>query len=161
MEPATIALAVNTAITIGTKTWDYFAGKDAARDAKRQLEEKKEGIMEGKIGLGMAFEGESELAESRSKRHQENLTKMTEGKLEEMKAGSLDRKSTLASSGIEKRQIEKGEESMWESYTSQSEDIDERRQDAKIAAYSRLGSGVSGVEASYQDIMSDIESLGV
>ena len=41
MEPATIALAVNTAISLGTKAWDYFAGKDAARDAKKQLESKK------------------------------------------------------------------------------------------------------------------------
>ena len=73
MEPATIALAVNTAISLGTKAWDYFAGKDAARDAKKQLESKKEGIMQGKVGIGLAFEGESEMADVRAGKHKEAL----------------------------------------------------------------------------------------
>ena len=161
MEPATIALAVNTAISLGTKAWDYFAGKDAARDAKKQLESKKEGIMEGKVGIGLAFEGESEMADVRAGKHKEALTRMSESKLEGMKGDTLDRKATLASSGTEKRKIEQGEESIWNAYLTQSEDIDERREDAKMAAYGRLGQGTAGVEASYQDILSDIESLGV
>lgn len=161
MEPATIALVTSTAISAGTKLFDYFSGKSAARDAKKRLEEKAATAMSGKSRIGDAFEGELEMIEERTDTATKRLSRMGASKLEGSKLQLGDRKSTFASSGKDERMIKKSEKSIWDEYLDKSEDIIMAEQDKKIGAYGRMSSGVGQVESSYDNIMSDIESLGV
>ena len=163
MEPISTAtvMAVSAAITVGTKMWDYFSGKSAARDAKERLDKQKDTIMSGKTSIAQSFEGEMGMADDRTKSALKDLTTVTQGKLEEMKGKESDRVSTLAGSGAEKRNILKSEKSVWDSYLTQSDAIKDKAEDMKISAYSRMGTGVSGVEGQYDQLISDIESLGV
>jgi hypothetical protein len=161
MEPATTAMLVSASISVGTKLFDYFSGKSAARKAKKQLQDKTASIMQGKIGVGEAFEGELENISERTDKAQSRLSRMGASQLEGTKLQLADRKSTFAGSGREDRAIQKSEKSIWDDYLDKSEDILMAEEDKKIGAYGRLVSGVGQVESSYENIMSDIESLGV
>jgi len=163
MEPISTAtyLAVTAAITVGSKLYDYFSGKSAARDAKKKLDEKKSELMSGKIGISRSFEGEMGMADDRSKSALATLTTMTSGKLEDMKNKESTRITTFAGSGSDTRNIMKSETSVWDSYMSQRDDITEKSEDMKISAYGTMVHGVSSVEGQYDELISDIDSLGV
>ena len=160
MEPMT-AMLVSASITAGTKLFDYFSGKSAARDAKKKLEEKASTVMQGKTGVGSAFEGELELIADRTDKAQDVLSRTGAAKLEGTKSQLADRKSTFAGTGQDDRMIKKSEKSVWDEYLDKSDEILAAEEDKKIGAYGRLASGVGQVDSSYENIMSDIESLGV
>ena len=163
MEPVSTAtyLAVTAAITVGSKLYDYFAGKSAARDAKKKLEAKKSTIMSGKTGSSRSCEGEMGMADDRSESALKTLTTMTSGKLEDMKTKESSRVATLAGSGSDKREIVKSEKSVWDSYMSQRDDIAEKSEDMKISAYGRMSQGIGSVEGQYDELVADIDALGV
>jgi hypothetical protein len=163
MEPVSTAtyLAVTSAITVGSKLYDYFSGKNAAKEAKKKLEGKKSQLMAGKTGINRSFEGEMGLADDRSESALKTLTTMTSGKLEDMKAKENTRVATLAGSGSAERDIVKSEKSVWDSYMSQRDDIAEKSEDMKITAYGRMSQGVGSVEGQYDELISDIDALGV
>ena len=58
MDPVTSAALISASVTVGTKMFDYFTGKSAAREAKSRLEEQAATVLQGKLGVGEAFEGE-------------------------------------------------------------------------------------------------------
>jgi len=161
MDPVTIAFAVNTAVSVGTKLYDYFSGKSAAQDAADKLEDKKSDIMKGVSGVGQSFEGELRLGDERTGNQLKQLTQFTASKLEDVKTKESDRISSFAHSGAEEGAIAKTEKSVWDSYMAQESDIRDKAEDLKIGAYGRLGQGVQGVKKQYDDILNQIEGLGV
>lgn len=161
MDPVTSAALISASVTVGTKMFDYFTGKSAAREAKSRLEEQAATVLQGKLGVGEAFEGELENIAERTGKAQKSLSRLGASALEGSKLQLADRKSTFAGSGREDRMIKKSEKSVWDDYLDKSEDILLAEEDKKIGAYGRLISGVGQLEGSYENIMSDIDSLGV
>ena len=78
-----------------------------------------------------------------------------------MKTKESSTVATLAGSGSDKREIVKSEKSVWDSYMSQRDDIAEKSEDMKISAYGRMSQGIVSVEGQYDELVADIDALGV
>ena len=158
MEPVTM-MAISTAITVGSKLAGFFSQKEAAQKAADRLNKKKDTIMQGKVGIGMAFEGEMQLGEERYQGQMDKLTQLSESKLADFKTKQQDAGSTFAGSGIEKRGVEKAEESVWDNYLMAADDLKTKKEDVAIGAYGKLGQGVGNVEKDFDALKAEIDSL--